>query len=272
MTATRTGRAHLVAGGFPPGQMAGHDHDYARLRILEMLRERDIHCGAANDFTDVAKWLQVSDLLITYVSGPFMADPEAEYVQDWLNEGGRWLALHGSSGGKAARIGNGRRSMVKMSHHETLGAFFISHPPVRKFKVDVVNTDHPLTKGLPASFETIDEPYMVEVLDLDSVTVLMTSELGPDPLPGKFGFDYETDTALLPDGKTRVIAYTKEVGAGGVTYITLGHCHTPSTNGQAYVDESVAPGGKTPPTLRVTWEEPAFEQFLRNAIDWGLGL
>ena len=272
MTATRTGRAHLVAGGFPPGQMSGHDHDYARLRILELLRERDIHTGTANDFVDVAKWLHVSDLLITYTAGPFIADSESEYVDNWLNEGGRWLALHGTSGGKAARIGEGRREMVKMKHHETLGGFFISHPPVRLFQVDVVNRDHPLTKDMPASFETIDEPYMVEVLDLENVTVLMTSELGPDPLPGKFGFHYDNDTALLPDGKTRVIAYTKSVGAGGVAYITLGHCHTPSTNGQAFVDESVAPGGKTPTTLKRTWEEPAFEQFLKNGIDWGLGL
>ena len=32
-------RAHLIAGGFPAGQAAGHDHDYARLRILEQLKE-----------------------------------------------------------------------------------------------------------------------------------------------------------------------------------------------------------------------------------------
>ena len=128
MTATRTGRVHLVAGGFPPGQMAGHDHDYARLRILEMLKARDIQAGCANDFTDVSKWLHVSDLLITYVSGPFMADPEAEYVQNWLEEGGRWLALHGSSGGKAARIGEGRREMVKTKHPRDARRFLHQSP------------------------------------------------------------------------------------------------------------------------------------------------
>ena len=27
------------------------------------------------------------------------------------------------------------RKMVKMSHHTTLGSFFLNHPPLRKFRV-----------------------------------------------------------------------------------------------------------------------------------------
>ena len=38
---TEVTRAHVIAGGFPPGSWGGHDHDYARLRILEQLKERD---------------------------------------------------------------------------------------------------------------------------------------------------------------------------------------------------------------------------------------
>ena len=34
-------RAHLIAGGFPRGQAAGHNHDYARLRLLEMLADAE---------------------------------------------------------------------------------------------------------------------------------------------------------------------------------------------------------------------------------------
>src|SRR2546422_8969908 len=74
MTETKPGRAHLIAGGFPPGSSAGHDHDYARLRLLGLLAERDIAASAANDFAGVDKWLAVSRLLITYVAGP---DPDA---------------------------------------------------------------------------------------------------------------------------------------------------------------------------------------------------
>jgi hypothetical protein len=163
------------------------------------------------------------------------------------------------------------RRMVHTSHHDSLGGFFINHPPVRRFQVDVADASHPITRGLPTSFEVIDEPYMVQVLEPAQSQVLLTAQLGPDPMPQKFGFAYDEDTALLPDGKTRVIAYTSERGEGAVAYIALGHCHSPSTNSQPFVDASVDPEGKTPPYLRQTWETEAYNTLLRNAIDWGMG-
>lgn len=265
-------RVHLIAGGYPPGQPAGHDHDYARLRLLQLLAEKEIHCSVANDYIDVEKWLPRSRLMITYTAGPYLNDDQARLVREWMKEGGRWLALHGTSGGKAARIeGSRSRRMVKMEHHEAMGGFFINHPPVRRFQVDVRGPGQQLTDGLPRSFEVVDEPYMIELQHPEDSNVFLTAELGPDPSPPGFGFVYDEDTALMADGKTRVIAYTRDVGEGGVSYVALGHCHTPSTNSQPLVDTNVDPEGRTPPTLRVTWEEPAFEILLRNAIDWGMG-
>ena len=52
-------RAHLIAGGFPPGSSAGHDHDYARLRLLELLADHDVPASVANDFADLEKLLPV---------------------------------------------------------------------------------------------------------------------------------------------------------------------------------------------------------------------
>src|SRR4051794_30050095 len=71
MTGEKSGRAHLIAGGFPPGASGGHDHDYARLRLLQLLAERDVPASVANDFADIEKWLPVTQLLITYVAGPY---------------------------------------------------------------------------------------------------------------------------------------------------------------------------------------------------------
>jgi hypothetical protein len=52
MTAKKPARAHLIAGGFPLGSAAGHDHDYARLRLLGLLAEQDVPASVANDFAD----------------------------------------------------------------------------------------------------------------------------------------------------------------------------------------------------------------------------
>jgi uncharacterized protein len=264
-------RVHVIAGGFPPGAAAGHDHDYARLRLLGLLAEHEFHASVANDFHDIERWLPISRMLITYVAGPYMTDEQAKYVRNWLSEGGRWLGLHGTAGGRAARIeGTRQRAMVKAEHHEVLGGFFINHPPVRKFQVDVAAPSHPLVEGLERPFVTVDEPYMIEVLHPERSTILLTAELGPDASPPGFGFRYEKDTALMPDGKTRALAYTTDVGEGGVTYVALGHAHTPSTNSQPFVDKTVDPEGKTPPYVRTTWETPEYERLLRNSIAWGL--
>ena len=264
-------RAHVIAGGFPPGMPAGHDHDYARMRILEYLYEHEVPASVGNDFSDVEKWLTRSKLLITYVAGPFPDAGQTAAIRTWLAEGGTWLGLHGTSGGRAVRVSetSRRRRMLKLDHHEALGGFFINHPPVRRFEVKVGDADDVLTKDLPTAWEVIDEPYMIEIQDPATTRVLLTAELGPDPTPD-FGFEYDEDTALMPDGKTRVMAYTRDVGKGGVTYIALGHCHTPATNSQPFVDTSVDPEGKTPPVLRQTWETDGFQQLLRNSIEWGM--
>src|SRR2546426_8184401 len=107
MTETKVGRAHLIAGGFPPGSAAGHDHDYARLRLLGLLAEQDIAASVANDFADVEKWLPVSRLLITYVAGPYPDAVQCGAMGQWLERGGHWLAPHGPRRAPAAR-GGGR--------------------------------------------------------------------------------------------------------------------------------------------------------------------
>ena len=52
-------RVHVVAGGFPPGKHAGHDIDYARMRILMALQSNeDVHTTVSSDFTDCHKWIR----------------------------------------------------------------------------------------------------------------------------------------------------------------------------------------------------------------------
>lgn len=268
MTETKTGRTHLVVGGFPAGASAGHDHDYARLRLLALLAEQDVPTSVANDFADVAKWLPLSRLLITYVAGPYPDAEQCRTIGSWLEAGGRWLALHGTSGGRAERVEGARqRRTVKTEHHALLGSYFLTHPPIQKIRVDVARSESPLTRGLGLSFDVEDEPYFIELQDPGSTQVLLTADYGPEATSPVIGTLYEKDTSLQPDGKTRVLGYTREVGRGGVAYFALGHCHNPAIRSARAGD----PTDTTPLTFRSAWETEAFVTLLRNAIAWGVG-
>ncbi len=239
-------RAHVITGGFPLGSPAGHDQDYARLRLLTLLAEQDVPATVGNDFTDIARFLPISRLLITYVAGPYPDAAQCEAMRGWLESGGHWVALHGTSGGRAQRVeGHRMRRTIKTEHHALLGGFFLTHPPLCGFTVDV--NPHALTEGVGTSFRVEDEPYFVELQNPATAQVLLTANYG-------FGSDafpilYPADTSPMADGKTRVLGYNTPVGAGSVTYYALGHCHGPTE-------------------FRGPWESSAFTKLLRNAISY----
>jgi uncharacterized protein len=258
-------RAHLIAGGFPAGASAGHDHDHARLRLLGLLAEQDIPASVANDFADLEKWLAVSRLLITYVAGPYPDAAQCKVLRAWLEAGGHWLGLHGTSGGRAERVeGVRQRRTVKTEHHALLGSFFLTHPPACHIHVDVADSTHPITQGLGLSFEVEDEPYFIELQDPGSTRILLTADYGRDAVSPAIGTLYPTDTSLQADGKTRVLGYTREIGNGGVTYIALGHCHSPASRTASGAADAA------PAVYRGSWDSDAFMFLLGNAIAWGV--
>ena len=260
-------RAHVIAGGFPPGSSAGHDHDYARLRLLTLLGERQIPASVANDFADVERWLPISRLLVTYVAGPYPDAGQCARLNAWLEAGGHWLALHGTSGGRAERVeGLAQRRTVKTEHHALLGAMFLTHPPACRFRVDVADAEHPITRGLGNSFEIEDEPYFIELQAPASAQILLTADYGEAGRWPVVETLYGTDTSLQSDGKTRVLGYTRPVGDGAVTYLALGHCHSPSTR----TGRAVGAGSAADATFRGPWEAPAFATLLGNAIAWAM--
>jgi len=260
-------RAHVVAGGFPPGSMSGHDHDYARLKLLGLLAERAIPASVANDFADVEKWLPTSRLLISYVAGPYPDATQTAALRQWLEAGGHWLGLHGTSGGRAQRVeGVRNRRTVKTEHHALLGSMFLTHPPIAEIRVQVADATSPLTRGLGTSFVVEDEPYFIELQDQASTQVLLTADYGAAGAWPVVDALYGKDTSLQADGRTRVIGYSRAVGSGGVAYVALGHCHNPAIRAERPFD----PADNTPPTFHGPWDNAAFLTLLRNAIAWGI--
>jgi uncharacterized protein len=262
-----TGRAHVVTGGFPPGSSAGHDHDFARLRLLGLLAEQNVAASVANDFADLEKWLPVTRLLISYVAGPYPDAGQCGALQRWLAEGGHWLGLHGTSGGRAQRVdGLSQRRTVKTGHHALLGSFFLTHPPIRPIRVDVTDTDHPVTRGIGPAFDVVDEPYFIELQDPAATRILLSADYGPAATSPNIETLYGSDTSLQADGRTRVLGYTRVVGDGAVTYFALGHCHNPASRGGRRGDAADA----VPAVFRGAWDSEAFLGLLRNAIAWGV--
>jgi hypothetical protein len=267
MAATNPARAHVITGGFPPGSMSGHDHDYARLRLLALLAERNVPASVGNDFSDVAKWLPTCRLLITYVAGPYPDAAQTDAIRQWMEGGGRWLGLHGTSGGRAERVeGMRNRRTVTTEHHALLGSRFLTHPPICEFRVEVKDAGSPLTPGLGASFVVEDEPYFIELQDPAASRILLTADYGAAgdwPVASAL---YGSDTSLQSDGKTRIVGYSRDVGDGAVAYFAMGHCHNPAIR----ADRPFDPADKTPPTFHGVWENDAFNTLLRNAIAWGM--
>ncbi|MBT6275610.1 MAG: hypothetical protein HOI95_15930 [Chromatiales bacterium] len=245
--------------------------DYARVQLLTRLQQHHhVHATVGGDFTDCDKWIADCQLLITYVAGPYADDDQAAMLEDWLADGGRWLALHGTCGGKAVRTDrpDNRRRWVRARHHDVLGSFFLTHPPIMAMNVKVERPEHPLTQGLPSMFEVRDEPYMVELTDPENSTVLLTTRDidAPDYVQEIYG----ADTTLLSDGESRPLGYVREVGDGAVAYFSFGHCHTPTTNVQRSVHASIAQDNVPPLQFNGVWETSVFDQLMKNALTWGL--
>jgi hypothetical protein len=96
--------------------------------------------------------------------------------------------------------------------------------------------------------------------------ILLTADYGASGVSPTVGPLYGSDTSLQPDGRTRVIGYTRQVGKGGVAYLALGHCHNPAIRGGRPAD----PTDMTPLTFHGSWESHAFITLLRNAVSWGV--
>ena len=213
-------------------------------RLLGLLKssEQRLVVTKGSDYSDVAKWLKPTKgaaLLITYMAGPYPNTEQNAAIREWLTAGGRWVALHASN----AVFTKGAYGSVDFN--ETLGTAFVGHPPLHTFPVTVADTSHPITKGLPVTFEAFDELY---INDLHAA--VREEELSP--LLTAFN---------KHDDQEHVIAYTREVGQGTVAYIGLGHCHDQWEPNREVDGACVGP-----------WDSEAFTTLLSNSISWGVAI
>ena len=66
--------------------------------------DRKLVGTCASDYSNLDKWLKHAHILISYSSGPIADEENTKVLQQWLENGGRMIGIHGTSGGYARKI------------------------------------------------------------------------------------------------------------------------------------------------------------------------
>lgn len=237
--------AHFVAAG------KYHDIDFARLELLKLLAEHpEIRTTVATDYADLDR-LGACKLLITYTCDVLPSEAEVRAIKAWLEGGGRWLALHGTNSILEFTEGGVATPDRRPDLMELLGTQFKAHPPIGPFAVEVVEPDHPLTRGID-DFEVGDELYLSQTRS-PIRTLLRTRFEGQAT-----GFvDADWPATEVP------ILYLRDVGAGQILYNTLGHCRG------HYDLPAMVPFYAHPE--RCAWNYPVYYELLRRGLAWAMG-
>src|SRR3954466_494508 len=90
--------------------------------------------------------LASADLLITYTCDRRPDPDQQRRLTDWVEAGGRWLALPGTNPPIAAPAPGGERlsrtPRVLGPVAEVLGSQFLAHPPIAPHQVEPSRPDH----------------------------------------------------------------------------------------------------------------------------------
>ncbi len=153
--------AYLVCGG------KYHDFDFARLAMLQLLAEDDhVRTQVGQDYNELDR-ITAADFIVTYTCDVRPDAEQQEAIRTWVENGGRWLALHGTNcaleppSEETGGLYSTPRAFPMWA--ETLGSQFISHPPMEPYVVHQspgAATD-PLVAGIDR-LEARDELYLME--------------------------------------------------------------------------------------------------------------
>jgi len=240
--------AYLVAGG------RYHDIDFARMELLKLLAEHEeVRVTVAPDYRDV-EGIAASRFLVSYTCDVRPSEAEQQALADYVEGGGRWLALHGTNAALDFTPKGVATPRVIDGLARTLGSRFVAHPPLQPYTVHNVAPEHPLVAGVEP-FETDDELYLCELPEPDALVPLLDTRYAGDA-PGFVESDWS-------HADRHLVMYLRPLGQGAVLYNTLGHCRG------HYDMQPVA--DYYPKVERGSWEVPAYYELLRRGLRWCLG-
>ncbi len=226
-----------------------HDIDFARLELLKLLAEYDhFRVRVLPDYRD-AEAIRTADAIVTYTCERVPDEEGQVALADYLQQGKRWFALHGTNSSLKYVKGSGWVATDEAPDFmEMLGSQFVAHPPIQPFTVQKT-VDHPLVAGIEP-FEADDEIYLCRFFG-DHECLLHTNYSG---MAEGFAEDDWTNNDDVP------VMYLRRWSNGEVLYLNLGHARG-RYDMQPLMDEY-------PTTERGSWKQPAFYELLRRGMRW----
>jgi hypothetical protein len=117
----------------------------------------------------------------------WLTEDQAVALKEFVTAGNGFYSLHNNS----------HVSLSSKTYRDVMGGAYIGHPPLRPFKVRVVNANHPITQGI-REFTVNDEQHYVEydkdrknlLLEAENVDGLTFQNLGAKSIAG-WAYDYE---------------------------------------------------------------------------------
>ncbi|GKZ14505.1 ThuA domain-containing protein [Haladaptatus sp. T7] len=179
-----------------------HEFDEMAPRIENALGD-DVAVTRTTD-RDALRSLDDYDVLADYLTDSSLSGAQRDGLSSFVADGGGYLGIHCAADITSTHDGSGgidHRDEPFPELRELLGGHFIGHPEQSTFRVDIADTDHPVTAGVE-DFDVFDEPYTVDY-DEDAVRVLARMD--------------------HPDLDDYPVTWVRTVGDGNVCYVSLGH-------------------------------------------------
>jgi type 1 glutamine amidotransferase len=166
----------------------------------------------------------------------WITEEQGQAVKDFVTAGNGLYSFHS----------NAFISRSSKNYRDVQGGVGLNHPPLRPFKVRIVNKEHPVTQGVE-DFMVTDEQHFL-IYDKDPKNILLHSE----------NIDGLTFQATLLDpvnggpgasgpprdlGTTTVSGWAHEYGKGRVVFTAMGH------------------------TIHAMWQ-PEYLKMQKNAVRW----
>jgi type 1 glutamine amidotransferase len=128
----------------------------------------------------------------------WIREEQAVALKEFVTAGNGFYSLHNNS----------HVSLSSKTYREVMGGAYIGHPALRPFRVRVVNTNHPITRGVH-DFTVNDEQHYVE-FDKDKGSILLEAE----------NIDGLTFQNL---GTKSIAGWAYDYGRGRVVFTSVGH-------------------------------------------------